>query len=538
MVDNLLAGNGPVFNAGERVEVATSPLWLAILTCAEAVIPGTGVMWASVVLGLVSTVAGVLLAAAGARRLLGRPLAPVVPFGVVVFATLPPTWDFATSGLETGLSFGWTGACSWGLSRWVRSGRSTNPRVLWLFVLVGIGPLIRPDLAIPTVLFLGWMTAVAAGGWGRRVRGLLVAAVLPVGYQVFRMGYYGLLVPNTAVAKESSRALWARGTDYLTDLTGPYSLWVPALTALALVLVVTPRAGWRLSEWSLSAVLLAAGVLHALYVIRVGGDFMHARLLMPSLFLVLCPIAVVPVPSDRRFLVGALLAVTAAWAIAATTLRVGYEGSIGPAGIADERGFYAQQAGTANPVTLGDREGSGVLAYATKVRALDHERADLVVVQVSPVTEQTPVLVLAPSSGGVVFSVFNAGFYGVAAGLDVWVVDQVGLTDPVAAHLEAPPPARPGHEKVFPPAWLLGRYGAPELATGASTHPAGAPPEQVAGVRGALGCGALADLVAATGDPLDWTRFWDNVRGAVGRTSLRIPEDPLVAEARFCSPIR
>ena len=28
-VDQILAGNGPVFNAGERVESFTSPLWLA-----------------------------------------------------------------------------------------------------------------------------------------------------------------------------------------------------------------------------------------------------------------------------------------------------------------------------------------------------------------------------------------------------------------------------------------------------------------------------------------------------------------------------
>src|SRR3954464_14890447 len=32
VVDQIRAGHGPVFNIGQRVEVATSPLWLAILT--------------------------------------------------------------------------------------------------------------------------------------------------------------------------------------------------------------------------------------------------------------------------------------------------------------------------------------------------------------------------------------------------------------------------------------------------------------------------------------------------------------------------
>ena len=38
VVDQLLAGNGPVFNIGERVEIATSPLWVAMLTLAEALL--------------------------------------------------------------------------------------------------------------------------------------------------------------------------------------------------------------------------------------------------------------------------------------------------------------------------------------------------------------------------------------------------------------------------------------------------------------------------------------------------------------------
>ncbi len=39
--------------------------------------------------------------------------------------------------------------------------------------------------------------------------------------------------------------------------------------------------------------VVVAGVLHAAYVVRVGGDFMHGRLLLPGLFLLLCAVAVV-----------------------------------------------------------------------------------------------------------------------------------------------------------------------------------------------------------------------------------------------------
>ena len=534
VVGNLLAGDGPVYNAGERVEVATSPLWLLVLTVADAVTPGSDVGWPSVVLGLALTATGVVSAALGARRLTSRgPARLAVPFGIVVFAALPPTWDFTTSGLETGLSFGWLGVSFWGLVRWVQSDRRAAPRPLWLYVLLGLGPLVRPDFAIISALLLGWLVLASTGSWWRRALGLVAAAVLPVGYQVFRMGYYGLLFPNTAVAKESSRPLWDRGFIYLADLVGPHLLWVPALAAAALLLVVAPRAGWRPREWSLVAVVVLAAVLHGLYVVRVGGDFMHGRLLMPSLFLALCPVAVVAVHRGRVLVTSALLAVTAVWAVASTvSLRTGYEAAIAPSGIADERGFYAALAGVEHPVTLEDHGGAGVSAYSDEVAAMARAGEDVIVVQVIPVTPQTPVEVVAPARDELVFSVANAGFYGVAPGLDVLVIDSFGLTDPVGSHLEAPPPGRPGHEKVMPRGWLLARYGATE--TTGPRLPGQPPPRFVDSAREALGCGALAELLAATSAPLTWDRFVDNVVGSPDRTSLRIPIGGATARDEFC----
>ena len=538
VVDNLLAGDGPVFNAGERIEVATSPLWLLVLTVAEAAVPGAAVAWASVLLGLALTVTGVVLSMLAARRLFGRtPAALSVPFGAVVFAALPPSWDFTTSGLETGLTFAWLGAGFWGLVRWADAEPPTAGRPLWLYALIGLGPLVRPDLAVVSLFLLAWLTVVGRGSWWRRGLGLAVAAALPVGYQVFRMGYYGLLVPNTAVAKESSRPLWARGMVYLVDLVAPHALWLPALVALGLLAVAAPRAGWRPRQWSLVAVVLLAAAVHALYVVRVGGDFMHARLLMPSLFLALCPVAAVPLTRRRAVSSGILLAVGAVWATASVAyLRIDYEANIAPSGIADERGFYSALSGSADPVTLRDHGGAGVMQYNARVRALHRQGRDLILVQVIPVTPDTPVAVTAPSADGIVFWVGNAGFYGVGAGLDVLVVDQFGLSDPVASHLEPPPPGRPGHEKVLPPVWLLARYGAPELADqGAPPLPVpDAEPPAVAAARATLDCGPVRELVAATGAPLTWDRFWDNMTGSPHRTSLRIPADPYAARRQFC----
>src|SRR4051812_1382611 len=56
-VRNLLAGDGPVFNAGERVEANTSTLW-TFLIALPGLVPGASLNWIAVVLGLLLSVAG------------------------------------------------------------------------------------------------------------------------------------------------------------------------------------------------------------------------------------------------------------------------------------------------------------------------------------------------------------------------------------------------------------------------------------------------------------------------------------------------
>ena len=46
-------------------------------------------------------------------------------------------------------------------------------------------------------------------------------------YQVFRMGYYAALVPNTALAKAAGGSRWSQGWYYLGNFVLPYGLYVP-----------------------------------------------------------------------------------------------------------------------------------------------------------------------------------------------------------------------------------------------------------------------------------------------------------------------
>ena len=111
VVDQIRAGHGPVFNAGERVEVATSPLWLWMLVVARTVLPFVKLEYSSIVMGLALTGLGLWWAQRGAGDLWRRDRSEtLVPLGAMVIAALPFSWEWATSGLENGLSTGWLGA--------------------------------------------------------------------------------------------------------------------------------------------------------------------------------------------------------------------------------------------------------------------------------------------------------------------------------------------------------------------------------------------------------------------------------------------
>lgn len=69
--------------------------------------------------------------------------------------------------------------------------------------------------------------------WVVRVAMVFVAGIVPVGYQIWRMGYYALPYPNTAVSKDAGGAKWSQGFAYLWNLLGPYLLWLPLVFLFA-----------------------------------------------------------------------------------------------------------------------------------------------------------------------------------------------------------------------------------------------------------------------------------------------------------------
>lgn len=521
-VRNLLAGDGPVFNAGERVEANTSTLWTYLLAI-PGLVPGISLNWAAVVLGLLLSLAGLGFAVDAARRLHRARL--ILPAGALVVLALPPFWDFGTSGLETGLITGWLGLSWWLLVRRLQVRRGEAAGRAWpLAVVVGLAPLVRPDLALAGLVVAAAFVVLE---WRRGVRRLLalaaVAAVVPVGYEIFRMGYYGLLVPSTALAKEASDSRWDQGGWYLLDLLETYRLWFAGAGVALVALALLSRrgrtgpvpVGTRGATAVVALAPVVAGLLLGLYVTRVGGDFMHGRMLLPALFSLLLPVMVVP--ATRWALVPVLG--TLVWAaFCLTSLRPAYGEHLGPHWIANERLYYVLLLGHPHPVTAEDYAAHPMVGEGVALVGAA-PGSSLAIVgggqwYVYPADSARNTLVW-----------LNLGVAGELAPLDVRVLDGVGLVNPVAGHATGVPGGRIGHDKDLLPEWFLADAG-----VRGDTGFVG--PAFVDDARRALSCPATREMLASYRDPLTADRFRDNLTGAVERTSYRYPREAAAAAAR------
>ena len=121
---------------------------------------------------------------------------------------------------------------------------------------------------------------------------MVAALAVPLAYEVFRAGYFGTLVPLPALAKNATDAHWHRGFTYLLDTVRPCWLWLPGCVLVAVFALGIKRLTSR--ERIVVAAPAIIGFLLAGYVVRVGGDFMHARMLLLPAFALLLPAFVLP----------------------------------------------------------------------------------------------------------------------------------------------------------------------------------------------------------------------------------------------------
>ncbi len=581
-VRNLMAGDGPVFNAGERVESNTSTLWTYLTYLGGWVGGPLRLEYVALALALSLSVLGVVFLMLGAARLYAPSLqgrhALLLPAGTLVYIAIPPARDFATSGLENGLVLAYLGLLWWLLVCWSQGPRTAAARgvtgpnaagrgfTATLAALAGLSVLVRPELALIGVGVLV-MLLITAAGWRRRALIAVAGGLLPVAYQIFRMGYYAQLFPAPAVAKDASGSKWSQGLVYLANFNGPYLLWIPALllAGLGLVLLATRTQPWwarhdmpadfgwltRIVQSPAAVVffIVASGLLQAIYWVRQGGDFMHGRVLLAPVFCMLAPVAVVPVvlPDGRRFsreagylLAGAttvLWGTVVVWSLwAANSPGLGKDATrVTYSGIVDERRFYAQATGHPHPLTAADyldypRMRAVLVALnntpdgALLLPSGNYDVWDVVPAMPPPIpprkeSYEAPFREKAPAT--VFFT--NLGMVGMNVGLDVRVIDQIGLANPLAAHTARLEDARIGHDKNLFPDWAVAE--GPWLKEDPYL-PKYLDEGWVKEAEAALKCPATESMLSAIRAPMTARQFMSNLMYAYDFTRYRIDRVP------------
>ena len=275
-VEQVFAGNGPVWNPHERVQAFTSPLWFGVMVLTRSV---------SHNLFLNAIVVSFTLWLLTLRNL--QSLAPNrIAFTMCVLLCVASSalHDYTSSGLENVLAFA---LITNFLLQVARLERGTPPPpstfrlLLHASVVFGLVSVTRHDLVpllLPPAAFLVCRHRNVLSV--RRSLALAVAAALPLAaWTLFSLVYYGFPWPNTAYAKLNTgidRAdLVLQGLRYI-QVSFQWDTITP-VTIVAALLITLFRA--RLTVYR----FVALGVgLNLAYVVWIGGDFMGGRFLSYS----------------------------------------------------------------------------------------------------------------------------------------------------------------------------------------------------------------------------------------------------------------
>lgn len=318
VVDNALSGLGLVWNPGERVQVYTHPLWMALLLAGRA-ITRAPLFWIALALSyfLFLLTLGLTLAAVRCRDWKAW-----VPWATLLLSKA--FIDFSSSGLENPLWYALICAAVW---VWLRM--AAGKQTFYLSLITSALFLTRPDALLLVAPALA-VNTIRSRNWAAALTGA-IPAILWVAFSLF---YYGSPVPNTALAKVGTGQTLAQNTmqawHYLAWSVDKDKMTV-ALIVLGAIAGLTRR----------TTRPFAAGLLIWLvYLAYVGADYMGGRFFSaPALLGALLLALVASKPASIAVVIAAVLSMPAALSTIASPLAYN-DLTISSHGIADERSFY------------------------------------------------------------------------------------------------------------------------------------------------------------------------------------------------------
>ncbi|MFO0677484.1 MAG: hypothetical protein U0169_13195 [Polyangiaceae bacterium] len=479
-VDNFVRGHGLRWNTAERVQAFTNPLWAMLLVPFYFVT--REIYYTSTVLSLLLTtfaVGHVLL-----RHAKGR---PAILFAGIALFTSKAFVDYGVGGLENPLSYALTTLF---FARFLDGPDDSSRARRLTYALAALAAVNRLDAVL--VLAPALVTMIHQGRTApKRTWADLAIGFTPLlAWEIVATVYYGFPLPNTYYAKLHTGIGLAeyagQGGLYFVNLASEDPVTLALLVAATVAIVLVRGAALR---------AVALGVLlHVLYVVRVGGDFMGGRFVANALLVAVIVLARVLEETSEA----------TSWTLVAASAALGCLNPRSPVrttesyeyrthginGIADEKGFYFKEH---------------ALIRQTRVEAA-HEgrRHEIAIIDEAMI-----------------------GRRGFDAGSNAHLVDPMALSDPFLARL----PAK------FDIEWRIGHFTRV------------IPPEYEASLRTGTNAftdprlhAAWDDVALVTRGPLftraRWAAMWRlNVHGlSVDTSSFRFPAKMEPASAHTVAP--
>lgn len=272
--ENLVQGNGLVFNPGERVEGYTNFLWT--LMSAVVIAFGGDPAIFSKILGLISALATLVIVSLYMQKISSSGNEKNVSFAPAILSFFVPFSFWAIGGLETSFFTFWV---TIGLLHTVEGKEQKLFSKASLFLV--IASFTRPDGLYFWVIAFTYSMLIASGRRYETVfKWFMPHVVFFLPYFIWRWSYYGWLFPNTYYVRmgtdfAQNRELWYSGFHYLLDffsVNGGISLIFFLFDAI----LITSFRGKKF--------FVAVISLTFLHLIRVGGDEkVFSRLIVPVL---------------------------------------------------------------------------------------------------------------------------------------------------------------------------------------------------------------------------------------------------------------
>jgi len=259
---NLADGYGLVWNpGGESVEGFTNPLWVGFMAAFHLLpVPPSKMSLLVQISGAFFLIANLIFVKKIAELLSGSNL--VALLAVILTAFYTPLNNWGLQGMEVSVLVLIVSISIWLALKYIRANHFST----MIYILLGISTLIRIDMAVIYVVILVYLFIALPDQRRKNLTwGLGIFAFFILGQTIFRLVYYGDLLPNTYYLKVGGYPFFlriVRGIYVIFQFAWRFN-WVLFLFPLSVLIFQRDR------EIMLLFIVFIAQVAYSIYV---GGD--------------------------------------------------------------------------------------------------------------------------------------------------------------------------------------------------------------------------------------------------------------------------